>query len=88
MADYENAATAVKEIDLAASEFADNVDKNLFDPNLHESVRKSILVAYKNGLRMASRLVMESMGEDSNSIAYIRIMDLYNELVLKLENMP
>lgn len=83
MADYIDSKTAAQEVDLAASEFADNVDKALFDPNLHEAVRKAILTAYAAGVRLASKLVMKSMEEGSSSAAYIEIMDLYNELALK-----
>ena len=82
MADYIDATTAAQEIDLAAREFADNVDKALFDPNLHEVVRKSILTAYAGGLRLASTLVMKSM-EQGCSVPYVEIMGLYAELVSK-----
>ena len=83
MSEYEDAKTAAQEINLTAIDFADNVDNNLFDSNLHDAVRKSILTAYAGGLRLASKIVMRSMGEKSNSMAYVEIMDLYNELVLK-----
>jgi hypothetical protein len=82
MADYVDSKTAAQEVDLAAREFADNVDKALFDPNLHEAVRKAILTSYAAGVRLASKLVMKSM-EEGGSMAYVEIMDLYNELVLK-----
>ena len=83
MSEYEDAKTAAQEINLAAMEFADNVDKNFFDSHLHDAIRKSILTAYAGGLRLASKLIMKSIGEESNSMAYVEIMDLYNELVLK-----
>ncbi len=84
MADYVDSKTAAQEVDLAAREFADGVDKNLFATELSESVRKAILTAYAGGSRLASKLVMKSM-EEGGSMVYVEIMDLYNELVLKSE---